>query len=67
MFKFIASTLEKLGLKKKTEQVDEVDEVSSRGFYTGGQPQVGSNAQGNRTISTSNPSGGQDGDIWYKV
>lgn len=26
----------------------------------------GSNAYGARTISTSNPSGGSDGDIWYK-
>src|SRR5690606_6752019 len=28
---------------------------------------LGTNAVGNRTISTANPSGGQDGDIWYKV
>ena len=26
----------------------------------------GQNAYGNRTISTGNPSGGSDGDIWYK-
>ena len=26
----------------------------------------GQNAYGNRTISTGNPSGGADGDIWYK-
>lgn len=26
-----------------------------------------SNGYGTRTISTSNPSGGSDGDIWYKV
>ena len=25
-----------------------------------------SNAYGNRTVSTGNPSGGSDGDIWYK-
>ena len=28
---------------------------------------VGSNASGNRTISTEEPSGGADGDIWYQV
>lgn len=28
---------------------------------------VGSNSVGARTISTSAPSGGSDGDIWYKV
>jgi hypothetical protein len=27
---------------------------------------VGSNATNNKTISTSSPSGGSDGDIWYK-
>lgn len=28
---------------------------------------IGSNANGAKTISTSSPSGGVDGDIWYKV
>lgn len=28
---------------------------------------VPTNALGNRTISTDPPSGGQDGDIWYRV
>ena len=28
---------------------------------------VGSNASGNRTISTAEPSGGANGDIWYQV
>jgi hypothetical protein len=28
---------------------------------------VGSNAVGARTVSTSAPSGGADGDIWYQV
>jgi hypothetical protein len=28
---------------------------------------VGTNAQGNKTISTSTPAGGSDGDIWYQV
>lgn len=27
---------------------------------------VGSNATGKKTISTGNPSGGSDGDVWYK-
>jgi hypothetical protein len=28
---------------------------------------VGSNGGGTKTVSSSNPSGGSDGDIWYKV
>jgi len=28
---------------------------------------VGSNATGTKTISTASPSGGSDGDVWYKV
>jgi hypothetical protein len=28
---------------------------------------VGSNSVGARTVSTSDPTGGSDGDIWYKV
>ena len=28
---------------------------------------IGSNAIGNKTISSLSPSGGQDGDVWYKV
>ena len=27
---------------------------------------VGTNASGQKTFSTGNPSGGQNGDIWYK-
>jgi hypothetical protein len=27
---------------------------------------AGTNANGTRTVSTSGPSGGSDGDIWYK-
>jgi hypothetical protein len=28
---------------------------------------IGTNASGNRTVSTSTPTGGSDGDIWYQV
>jgi len=28
---------------------------------------VGTNASGNKTVSTSTPTGGSDGDIWYQV
>ena len=28
---------------------------------------AGTNANGNRTVSTNNPTGGSDGDIWLKV
>ena len=28
---------------------------------------IGSNSTGNKFVSTSNPSGGADGDIWYKI
>jgi hypothetical protein len=32
-----------------------------------GLTDVGTNAAGNRTVSTSSPTGGSDGDIWYQV
>jgi hypothetical protein len=28
---------------------------------------IGTNAAGNRTVSTASPTGGSDGDIWYQV
>jgi hypothetical protein len=28
---------------------------------------IGTNGVGSKTVSTSDPSGGADGDIWYKV
>lgn len=31
------------------------------------KPSIGTNAAGNRTVSTSDPSGGVNGDIWLKV
>lgn len=27
----------------------------------------GSNATGNRTVSASDPTGGSDGDVWFKI
>ena len=30
-------------------------------------PAVGSNGYGTRTVSSSAPSGGTDGDIWYRI
>jgi len=37
--------------------------VDVQGFFSAS---AGTNANGARTISTSSPSGGSDGDIWYK-
>jgi hypothetical protein len=34
-----------------------------QGFFSA---DAGTNANGTRTVSTSAPSGGSDGDIWYK-
>lgn len=47
----------------------ELSDVAATGEYSDltGRPNVGTNAQGDRTVSTQNPSGGSDGDIWYKV
>jgi len=28
---------------------------------------IGTNAAGNRTVSSDPPSGGKDGDIWYQI
>jgi hypothetical protein len=40
--------------------------VSNLGF-TITASSVGTNSYGTKTISTSSPSGGSDGDVWYKV
>ena len=32
-----------------------------------GKPSIGTNASGAKTISTSTPTGGTSGDIWYQV
>ena len=29
--------------------------------------QIGSNATGKKTVSSLSPSGGVDGDVWYKI
>ena len=34
---------------------------------TVGGATIGTNASGTKTVSTSNPSGGVNGDVWYKV
>jgi|TARA_A100000171_G_scaffold29019_1_gene27100 hypothetical protein len=34
-----------------------------QGFFSAS---AGTNANGARTVSTSSPSGGSDGDVWYK-
>lgn len=37
------------------------------GAVTSAKLEANSNGKGTRTVSTSDPSGGSDGDIWYKV
>ena len=39
-----------------------VPAITSQTFGNSGQ-----NAYGNRTVSTNDPTGGADGDIWYKI
>ncbi len=41
--------------------LDDADEAAVRATIG-----VGSNAIGNKTVSTSSPSGGTDGDVWYR-
>lgn len=41
--------------------------LSTSTGYVEISPTFGYNGYGKRTISTSNPSGGNDGDIWYKI
>jgi len=48
----------KNGLKDVTTEVDSINTTINSSS---------SNAYGTRTISASAPSGGSDGDIWYKV
>lgn len=37
------------------------------GVVTSAKLETGSNGKGKRTVSTSTPSGGSDGDIWYVI
>lgn len=41
--------------------------VAALGFTPVNSGNIGTNATGNKTISTAAPSGGVDGDIWYQV
>ncbi len=64
------------GVMQESENLDDVaDKDTSRtnlGVAIGTNVQAfisataGTNANGTRTVSTSAPSGGSDGDIWYK-
>jgi hypothetical protein len=64
------------GVMQESENLDDVaDKGTSRsnlGVAIGSDVQAfvsataGTNVNGNRTVSTSSPSGGSDGDIWYK-
>jgi hypothetical protein len=64
------------GVMQESENLDDVaDKNTSRtnlGVAIGSDVQAfisataGTNANGTRTVSTSAPSGGSDGDIWYK-
>lgn len=40
--------------------------ASANGVMWSAAP-IGTNASGDRTVSTNDPSGGQNGDIWYQV
>ena len=64
------------GVMQESENLDDVaNKGTSRtnlGVAIGSDVQAfisataGTNANGTRTVSTSSPSGGSDGDIWYK-
>ena len=63
--------------RKQDAVVEKPPQAKPREIYTDGQgtgdvyqdgkPTIGTNAFGKRTVSTSPPSGGSDGDIWYQV
>jgi hypothetical protein len=53
-----------LGIGKAPSVTHSLDVVGTINSVNG---IVGSNAVGQRTISTSPPSGGSNGDIWYQV
>jgi hypothetical protein len=59
------------GLTATTTELNYVDGVTSSIQTQLNSKQAtltsSSNGYGTRTVSTSNPSGGSDGDIWYKV
>ena len=50
------------------QEADNLSDVAAAGTSRTnlGVAIAGTNANGTRTVSTSAPSGGSDGDIWYK-
>jgi len=64
------------GVMQESQNLDDVADKSTArdnlGVEIGADVQAfisataGTNANGTRTVSTSGPSGGSDGDIWYK-
>ena len=64
------------GVMQESENLDDVANKgtsrSNLGVEIGSDVQAfisataGTNANGSRTVSTSSPTGGSDGDIWYK-
>ena len=64
------------GVMQESQNLDDVDNKGTSranlGVEIGTDVQAfisataGTNANGTRTVSTSSPSGGSDGDIWYK-
>ena len=64
------------GVMQESENLDDVANKSTSrtnlGVEIGSDVQAfisataGTNANGSRTVSTSSPTGGSDGDIWYK-
>lgn len=57
------------GVANATDADDAVNksQLDALKTYADGLVATGKNGFGSRTVSTSDPSGGVDGDIWYKV
>jgi hypothetical protein len=56
-----------IGASANTAGITFVATGAGSGTGTAYNYYVGSNSTGSKTISTSTPSGGNDGDIWYQV
>lgn len=64
---FTATTLTTSGAAITGGSVTGLSSLSTSAIVSAGYTNVGTNGAGNKTISTSAPSGGSNGDVWYQV
>lgn len=64
---FTTTTLTSSGAAITGGSVTGLTSLSTAAIVSAGYTNVGTNGAGNKTISSSAPSGGSNGDVWYQV